>query len=163
MNKDESVQPTGGSRFAQSAFECQRRLPPVADAFRWPSPMCERREPKLNALKGLQHISPGRDLRLPRRSPTKAGGRCPGLRSHHDFLSFFFRFGAPGPRQTGGKKRDWLGGCFTRGRALTRLPRAGMRLPFQGAGRANKSHQPTPGARLGFNWERVVRRGCALR
>jgi hypothetical protein len=32
---NQSVQPTGGSRFAQPAFERQRRLPPVADACRW--------------------------------------------------------------------------------------------------------------------------------
>jgi len=31
---NQSVQPTGGSRFAQAAFGRQRRLPPVADAFR---------------------------------------------------------------------------------------------------------------------------------
>ena len=30
-----SLQPTGGSRFAQPVFEEQRRLPPVADALRW--------------------------------------------------------------------------------------------------------------------------------
>jgi hypothetical protein len=31
---NQSVQPTGGSRFAQPAFGRQRRLPPVADVFR---------------------------------------------------------------------------------------------------------------------------------
>jgi hypothetical protein len=31
---NQSVQPTGGSRFAQPVFERQRRLPPVADACR---------------------------------------------------------------------------------------------------------------------------------
>jgi hypothetical protein len=34
MVPNQSVQPTGGSRFAQSAFGRQWRLPPVADAFR---------------------------------------------------------------------------------------------------------------------------------
>ncbi len=32
---NQSVQPTGGSRFAQSVFGRHRRLPPVADAWRW--------------------------------------------------------------------------------------------------------------------------------
>ena len=32
---NQSVQPTGGSPFAQPVFEHQRRLPPVADAWRW--------------------------------------------------------------------------------------------------------------------------------
>jgi hypothetical protein len=32
---NQSVQPTGGSRLAQSANERQRRLPPVADARRY--------------------------------------------------------------------------------------------------------------------------------
>jgi len=31
---NQSVQPTGGSRFTQSVFVRQRRLPPVADASR---------------------------------------------------------------------------------------------------------------------------------
>ena len=31
---NQSVQPTGGSHFVQPEFECQRRLPPVADAWR---------------------------------------------------------------------------------------------------------------------------------
>ena len=32
---NQSVQPTGGSRFAQPPFERHWRLPPVADACRW--------------------------------------------------------------------------------------------------------------------------------
>ena len=63
--------------------------------------------------------------------------------------------GALGARQTGGK-RGWLGCRFTQGRALTRLPWAGMRLPLQGAGPVNQSRQSTPGDLLGFNWEPVA-------
>lgn len=36
QSPNQSVQPTGGSRFAQPVLGRQRRLPPVADAFRWP-------------------------------------------------------------------------------------------------------------------------------
>jgi hypothetical protein len=35
QSANKSVQPTGGSRFAQSLFEHRRRLPPMADAWRW--------------------------------------------------------------------------------------------------------------------------------
>src|ERR1019366_9327308 len=37
-SSNQSVQPTGGSRFAQPVFGRQRRLPPVTDAWRYATP-----------------------------------------------------------------------------------------------------------------------------